>query len=250
MSTYTDSKKLTNRINAHKNFAKYDVNKWALEKISLKNGEKFLEIGCGTGEQLIKCAKSCPDSKIIGIDLTDDSLGIIKQTCLKEGLENVITIKGNMDDLPILLNSENDFDVVISCFALYYSKDIPQMISKIKKILKPNGRLFVCGPVEGNNKELIQFQKDISESSIKKIRYVMSEDILPEILKNFSQVHDDYFVNPVEFPNVESVMSYWKSYYLYEPTIEKEFSNLLKEYFSKNSIFLTTKKILGVLGKA
>ena len=120
MSYYTDSKKLTNRIDAHKNFAKYDVNEWALEKISLKNGEKFLEIGCGTGEQLVKCAKSCSDSKIIGIDLSDDSLGIIKKTCLKEGLENVITIKGNMDDLPILLNSEKDFDVVISCFALYY----------------------------------------------------------------------------------------------------------------------------------
>lgn len=250
MSIFTDTNKLTQRIDSHKKFSKKDVNTWIFQKISLKDGEKLLDIGCGTGAQLLKLATTFPNSEIFGIDTSDTSLEIIKNYCKKNNISNVTTIQGNMDDCISLLKDTNDFDVIISSYALYYSKNIPILISNIKKILKPSGRFFVCGPVKGNNLELIEFQAKIENSIVKEPHYFMTEDILPEIKKNFKNVSEDYFSNPIHFPDSISLIQYWKSYYLYDAKIEKQFLENIKKFFEKNQAFVTTKKSIGILASS
>ena len=66
MSINTDTNKLIKRIQTHKNFSKYDINKWILERISFQDNQKLLDIGCGTGEQIKKLIHACPHSNIIG----------------------------------------------------------------------------------------------------------------------------------------------------------------------------------------
>jgi len=247
-SINTDSKRLSNRINAHKKYSKLDINEWIFKIICAKTGEKLLDIGCGTGEQIIRFARVCDhSSSIVGIDLSLESLEIVKENCAKDSIENVMTIKGNMDDLLKLLSSGTYFDIAISCFALYYSKNIPQLISNIKKFLNQNGRFFVCGPYKGNNSELIRFQSQISPSNIKPTQYPMTELILPEVLKNFDNVSKHYFQNPVEFPNPESLIKYWKSYILFDSKIEHNFISHTKKYFKGHTKFITTKKVIGIL---
>lgn len=247
LSINTDSKKLSNRISAHKNYSTYDINEWILQHISPKKGEKILDIGCGTGEQLLRCAKACgPGSTVIGIDASSDSLTIIKENCGKAGLTNVKTILGNIDDLLSILHSQNDFDIVISCFALYYSKNIPQLISDIKRVLNKDGRFFVCGPEIGNNSELIEFQSQISRS-FQAVKYPMSDLILPEIIRNFKNVSKFHFHNPLQFPNADSLIAYWKSYILFDATIKKDFISHTKKYFENHSKFITTKRVIGIL---
>lgn len=248
LSINTDSTKLSNRISAHKNYSTYDINEWILEHISPKKGEKLLDIGCGTGEQLLRCTKVCgPHSEVIGIDTSVDSLAIIKENCSKEGLTNIKTILGNMDDLPDLLGSQNDFDIVLSCFALYYSKNISQLILTIKRILKKNGRLFVCGPEMGNNVELIEFQSQISRSFLKPVQYPMTDLILPEVIKNFKNVSQYHFLNPILFPDIDSMITYWRSYILFDSIIEQDFIYHTKKHFENHSKFITTKRVIGIL---
>jgi len=247
-SINTDSKKLSNRINAHNKYSKFEINDWIFNIISPKKGEKLLDIGCGTGKQIIRFARACGNnSSIVGIDLSSESLEIVKENCDKDGFQNVKTIKGDIDNLTKLVSSQSCFDLVISCFALYYSKNIPQLISNIKKLLNPNGRFFVCGPWEGNNSELIQFQSQISPSSIKPKKYPMTELILPEVLKNFDNVSKHYFQNPIEFPNPDSLIKYWKSYSLFDSNIEHNFIDHTKKYFNVHTKFITTKNVMGIL---
>ena len=69
MSVNTDSKKLETRIETHKQFSTYDINEWILSYVKPQKNEKLLDIGCGTGEQILSFSKFCGSlSKIIAID--------------------------------------------------------------------------------------------------------------------------------------------------------------------------------------
>jgi ubiquinone/menaquinone biosynthesis C-methylase UbiE len=173
-------------------------------------------------------------------------LSIIKSKSEKNNISNIETYCENIDSLFDKLNGRT-FDVIISAFSLYYSKDIPTLISSIKKLLSENGKFFVCGPTKGNNDELINFQSKISSSKTE-ISYPMIDTILPEIKNNFPKFIESDFVNPLIFPNIESIMRYWKSYALYDEKIEDKFYQNMIEHFSNNSKFITTKKIIGTIG--
>jgi len=136
-----------------------------------------------------------------------------------------------MDNLPDLLGNTNKFDLIISCFAIYYSKKIPELIATIKRLLNNEGRFFVCGPIQGNNSELIEFHSQILKSPIEHIKFPMTKTILPEIKKKFSMI------------------DYWKSYYLYDQNLEEEFIFKTKNYFKKHTEFISTKKIIGIIAR-
>ncbi len=242
----TNSDFLAKRIDIHKQFSKNDINHWILPHISLKTNEKLLDLGCGTGEQLLRIAKKYPNSKCYGFDISKDSLKILENDSKKNNISNIVLKQGNIDNLYKQIHSDTKFDVILSCFALYYSQNISKIVSSIKQLLNSNGKLFVCGPVKGNNKELVKFQSNISESIKKYGPFIMTDTILPEIKKKFSNVVLDYFYNPISFPDPSSLFNYWKSYILYEPEIETQFLEKINEYFSKHDEFVTTKKIIGI----
>ena len=248
LSINTDYKKLVTRIDTHKQYSTYDINEWMISCVTPQEGEKLLDIGCGIGEQLLSFGKICgSDSSIVAIDESEESLQIAKKRCLENNLKKLNTFRGSMDNLSTLLGSLNKFDIVISCFALYYSKNIPKLITNIKKILATKGKFFVCGPVSGNNAELIDFHFQVANSQTKIMSYPMTEKILPEITKNFSNISKLYFSNPIHFPDSYSLVKYWKAYYLYDALIEKEFTSRIEEYFKKHKEFICTKKVLGIV---
>jgi len=248
LSINTDYKKLETRIDTHKQYSSNDINNWIISCVSPHKEIKLLDIGCGTGEQLVLFGKTCgPDSFMVGIDESEESLQIAKQKCLENNLQKLKTFRGSMDTLDTLLGNLKNFDIVISCFALYYSKNIPKLISIINKILSSKGKFFVCGPVTGNNAELIDFQGQIAKSPIKTMPYPITETILPEILKNFSNVSKFHFSNPIRFPDPLSLIKYWKAYYLYDASIKEEFTLKIMEHFKKQKEFICTKKVLGIV---
>lgn len=250
MSVNTDSKKLETRIETHKQFSTYDINDWILSCVKPKNNEKLLDIGCGIGEQILSFSKFCGSlSEIVAIDASADSLKIVEKKCLEKKIQNLKTIKANMDNLSELLKDSEEFEMIISCFALYYSKKIPNIILTIKKLLNNEGRFFVCGPTEGNNTELIEFHSQILKSSLEPTDFPMNKIILPEIKKNFSKIEEFNFSNPLHFPDPDSLIHYWKSYYLYDQNIEEEFISKTKKYFENHTEFISTKKILGIIAR-
>lgn len=58
------------------------------------------------------------------------------------------------------------------------------MISGIYDKLNENGRFFSCGPIKGNNGELISFQQSIPESTLEDVAYKMTDEILPVTKKS------------------------------------------------------------------
>ena len=55
-------------------------------------GGKVLEIGCGTGRNLIKAAKLYPECRFFGVDISEAMLAVARQSIIKAGLQDRVTV--------------------------------------------------------------------------------------------------------------------------------------------------------------
>jgi ubiquinone/menaquinone biosynthesis C-methylase UbiE len=105
-----------------------------------------LEIGFGTGNGLIELLESMEgNGTITGLDIStgmrDVALNKIKSKKLTDSIDLVI---GTALELPFPANS---FDAIFISFTLelFEDTDIPNVLSEIRNVLKPGGRLGVVG---------------------------------------------------------------------------------------------------------
>ncbi len=115
----------------------------AVNSSSVKNGDKVLDIGCGTGLLSLKFLKKA-DCSITGIDNSKDMLSIFKDKIKKLSLEDKIICE--LGDAISLNLKKNSFDIVASTVTLHHVKDKYPTIKKIHDILKHEGR-FVLGDI-------------------------------------------------------------------------------------------------------
>jgi len=142
-----DSKRLYDNISKYYDIFGFIENKpktKALEMAQIKEGEKVLEIGFGTGWGLLSIAKSVGEKgKVCGIDISKGMLRITQTRLKKAGLlPRVELVLGDARNMPY---DNNFFDVVFITFTLelFDTPDIPKVLSEIKRVLKPGGRAAV-----------------------------------------------------------------------------------------------------------
>ena len=110
-----------------------------LNKLSVKPGEKILDVGCGVGFLAYEIALLTGDSgKVFGIDKNPDMISHANNRC--KTLRNTEFSEANADDLPF---QEESFDAACCTQVLLYLNDIDQVLSGIKRILKPTGRIII-----------------------------------------------------------------------------------------------------------
>ena len=110
-----------------------------LNKLSVKRGEKILDVGCGVGFLSYEIALQTGDSgRVSGIDQNSEMIRHAKKRC--ENLRNTEFSEANANDLPF---SEESFDAACCTQVLLYVNDVAQVISEIKRVLKPTGRIII-----------------------------------------------------------------------------------------------------------
>jgi len=138
-----------------------------LEKLGYKYAEKLssirfekgkiLDSGCGFGGMDIALAKRIPGCEIIGIDLSDTLLEYANSSVSDTNFKNRLKFKkGDVQKIPF---EDNTFDVVFSVNMVHWVDDPIVMLNEIKRVLKPNGYLFI--------KDLRRSWLGIFESEIK-----------------------------------------------------------------------------------
>jgi len=148
VSSSKDIKKAYSRLSyiygIFESFFEKKLRKRSLDLLEVNKGDLVLEIGFGTGYNLIELAKLVGDNgKVYGIDLTPEMIEISKKRLKKNNLEKrVKLVQGSATKLPFGGNSFN-IVYVSNVLELFSDKDIKKVLKEIKRVLKINGKVCV-----------------------------------------------------------------------------------------------------------
>ena len=110
-----------------------------LSRLSVKRGEQILDVGCGVGFLSYEIALQTGDSgRISGIDQNSEMIRHANKRC--ESLRNTEFSEVNAEDLPF---PEESFDAACCTQVLLYVNDVAQVLSGIRRVLKPAGRIII-----------------------------------------------------------------------------------------------------------
>ncbi len=117
-------------------------------------GLRILSAGCGTVQAAV-LAHSNPDALVVGVDLSDASLGHQRYLREKFDLKNLELFQGDLSDVGRL---EREFDLIACTGVLHHMADPDAGLRALGSVLAPQGAMFlmVYAPVGRTGVYLLQ----------------------------------------------------------------------------------------------
>ena len=112
-----------------------------------------LEAGCGTGHwtNLVARAIGC---RVLAVDIDGSGFGDGREESRRLGVSRLVEfLERDVADLPNAL--ETRFDLALSLHSMHEFKHPRQVLSAIREILRPGGRLVVVDFIKGSEAERI-----------------------------------------------------------------------------------------------
>lgn len=124
-----------------------------LEYLDLKEGERILDVACGSGELSLKIAEK--GYEVYGIDLSEDAINMAKCFSERERIACKFEV-GSVEDMPY---SDGYFDKIVCSSSLEHFKDDIKALKEMHRVLKPNGRVVLTSdsftyPISDELKEI------------------------------------------------------------------------------------------------
>jgi SAM-dependent methyltransferase len=115
-----------------------------MDAIGLKPGMVVGEVGAGRGRYTIHlAARVGPAGHVYANDIDKDGLAVIRERCRKDGLGNVETILGRVDD-PLFPKAS--LDLVFMVYSYHHLARPVDMLKAIAPSLKPGATVVVIDP--------------------------------------------------------------------------------------------------------
>ena len=124
-------------------------------------GKSVLDLGCGSGENLVPLAMR--GARVTGIDISPDLIELAKRRVAAVGLGASLFARSAYDTgLP-----DESVDVIF-CVALIHHLDIPKVCQEMRRILKKGGFVILSEPIRfswlyDRVREALPSHQDISE---------------------------------------------------------------------------------------
>jgi len=108
-----------------------------LDALTLKSGDKIIDVGCGAGQLLGHLAKAVGETgQVLGLDPSADQLAQARAGCSE--FTNIAFLEKGADDTGL---PDDCCDAATSTQALEYILDVDGALSEIQRVLKPGGSL-------------------------------------------------------------------------------------------------------------
>lgn len=144
---------------------------WYLDDI--KSEDTVLDIGCNNGQHTIKTSQKC--HQIIGLDSDKKQLKIARNSAIDQKKNNVYFKSFNLEKkLPF---KDKSFDKILCLDVLEHIIKRKQLMTEIKRLLKPKGLAFIAIPNINTSWKKIQKKVDLNPFADPdhKIEYSISE---------------------------------------------------------------------------
>jgi ubiquinone/menaquinone biosynthesis C-methylase UbiE len=126
------------------------VRRWGLSHVSVESHATVLDIGCGGGAALRDMASYFPNSKLNGIDYSQDMVLLatrVNKRMIEKG--RIEITHGTVSSLPF---PDNSFDLATAFEAYYFWPDLIHDLEEIRRVLKPGGTLLIVNEVYENER--------------------------------------------------------------------------------------------------
>lgn len=154
-------------LNLRNHFHNYNTNEidwdiWCFKKMEFSKNDRILELGCGNGKFWEKNKKEIENS--LNITLSDFSKSMIESARknLKKVNFNFIYKEINAENIPY---KDETFDVIIAAHMIYFVPNIEKALKEMKRVLKPNGKLYITT----NSKNTMYELNELSEKFAPKL---------------------------------------------------------------------------------
>ncbi|MBU9301182.1 glycosyltransferase [Burkholderia multivorans] len=140
---------------------------WVLDVVS---GKDVLDIACGEGYGSSLLAKSA--RSVVGVDIDPKTVAHASQRYAGEG--NLRFVAGSASSIPLV---DSSIDVVVSFETIEHLAEQHEMLTEIRRVLKPNGMVVISSP----NKKVYSDDRDYhNEFHVKELYFDEFDALLRE----------------------------------------------------------------------
>ena len=172
---------------------------------------RLAELGPGSGWLLQDILAAFPDAELHALDMSAAVAADVRQNFGKR----VAVVRGDIERLPY---RDAMFDVIATCWTLYFMDDVDAALEEIKRCVKPRGRI-VAATVAADH--MHEFDDMVAEA----VRDALGREREPDISVRFNvenggaymRRHFDHvelreWGGKMRLPNVETTMVLWPGY--------------------------------------
>jgi len=104
-------------------------------------GETILDVGCGAGiDSIIAAHRTGPTGRVFALDFLPEMLERTAQAAAQSGLNNVVTLEGEMESIPL---PDSSIDHVISNGVINLSPRKARALAECARVLRPGGKFCI-----------------------------------------------------------------------------------------------------------
>jgi ubiquinone/menaquinone biosynthesis C-methylase UbiE len=110
---------------------------WGFRQFEMPQKADILDIGCGGGYNIQRMLKRCPEGKIVGYDISKES--VKKARAVNKGEGRVEIHQGSVEKMPF---RKERFDLITAFETVFFWPDTEGNMQEVYRVMKPGG-LFV-----------------------------------------------------------------------------------------------------------
>ena len=119
-----------------------DLTEAALAAAAPKQGERVLDVGCGTGTTVLRLAEAVgPSGRVLGVDISEQQLALARQRVAAAGANQAQLV---LDDAATHHFAPETFDLGFSRFGVMFFADPVAAFRNIRGAMKRSGRLLLA----------------------------------------------------------------------------------------------------------
>jgi ubiquinone/menaquinone biosynthesis C-methylase UbiE len=115
----------------------------------LADGIRMLDVGCGRGRVLIRFAELFPQSRFVGMDLSEEATSLARQEASSMGLENIEFIAADLTDFHEKAEPES-FDFITTFDAVHDQAAPLNVLKGIHRALRGDG-VYLMQDIKGSS---------------------------------------------------------------------------------------------------
>lgn len=191
MDNYTESIKKsfsqqTKNIQQSHIFNLKDLNNYMIDFSDIDKDSIVLDLGCGTGLLTRDLAKL--SNNVYALDLTKEMLIENEYQCGKENIDNITFTLSNADKTPY---QDNTFTHIFTRQTFHHFDDLNKILTEIKRILKPNGKLIIADIITSENKAEAKIHNALEKIRDHSHTKCLSKTEIESLLKKYNFIIDN-----------------------------------------------------------